>query len=63
MRSSPRFQETSSSISINVSNALMVLPALLITFFVCIYGLVKIPELTASILSGRAGTWVNLGDR
>jgi hypothetical protein len=49
--------------NINVSNALMVLPALLITLFVCIYGLVKIPELTASILSGRAGTWVNLGDQ
>jgi hypothetical protein len=37
----------------------MVLPALFITLFVCIYGLVKIPELTGSILSGRAGTWVN----
>ena len=40
-----------------------VLPALLITLFVCIYGLIKIPELTSAILSGRAGTWVNvMGD-
>ena len=45
--------------NISISNALMVLPALFITLFVCIYGLVKIPELTGSILSGRAGTWVN----
>jgi hypothetical protein len=33
--------------------------ALFITLFVCIYGLVKIPELTGAILSGRSGTWVN----
>jgi type IV secretory pathway VirB6-like protein len=45
--------------TISISNALAVLPALLITLFVCIYGLVKIPELTSSILSGRTGTWVN----
>jgi hypothetical protein len=45
--------------NITTSNALTVLPALLITLFVCIYGLVKIPELTGSILSGRTGTWVN----
>jgi TrbL/VirB6 plasmid conjugal transfer protein len=44
---------------ITLSNAFTVMPALLITLFVCIYGLVKIPELTASILSGRTGTWVN----
>jgi hypothetical protein len=45
--------------NISISNALTILPALLITLFVCIYGLVKIPELTGAILSGRAGTWVN----
>ena len=44
---------------ISISNALTVLPALFITLMVCIYGLVKIPELTGAILSGRAGTWVN----
>jgi hypothetical protein len=46
--------------NITISNAFTVLPALLITLFVCIYGLVKIPELTSAILSGRAGTWVNV---
>ena len=46
--------------TITISNALTVLPALLISLFVCIYGLVKIPELTSAILSGRAGTWVNV---
>ena len=45
--------------NISISNALTILPALLITLFVCIYGLVKIPELTGAILSGRSGTWVN----
>jgi hypothetical protein len=44
---------------ITLSNAFTVLPALLVTLAVCIFGLVKIPELTASILSGRTGTWVN----
>lgn len=44
---------------ISISNALTILPALFITLMVCIYGLVKIPELTGAILSGRAGTWVN----
>ena len=49
--------------TITISNALTVLPALLISLFVCIYGLVKIPELTSAILSGRTGTWVNvMGD-
>ena len=33
--------------NISISNAFTVLPALLITLFVCIYGLVKIPELTS----------------
>jgi type IV secretory pathway VirB6-like protein len=46
--------------NITISNAFTVLPALLITLFVCIYGLVKIPELTSAILSGRTGTWVNV---
>lgn len=45
--------------NISISNAFTVLPALLITLFVCIFGLVKIPELTGAILSGRTGTWVN----
>jgi hypothetical protein len=45
--------------TISISNAFTLLPALLITLFVCIFGLVKIPELTASILGGRSGTWVN----
>jgi hypothetical protein len=46
--------------TITLDNALTVLPALLVTLAVCVYGLFKIPELTASILSGRTGTWVNL---
>jgi hypothetical protein len=45
--------------TISISNAFAVLPALLITLFVCIFGLVKIPELTGAILGGRSGTWVN----
>lgn len=45
--------------TISISNAFTVLPALLVTLAVCVYGLFKIPELTASILSGRVGTWVN----
>jgi hypothetical protein len=46
--------------NISLSNVFTVLPALLITLLVCIYGLVKIPELTGAILSGRAGTWVDV---
>jgi TrbL/VirB6 plasmid conjugal transfer protein len=49
--------------TISLSNIIALLPALLITLFVCGYGLHKIPELTASILSGRAGTWVDLNGR
>jgi type IV secretory pathway VirB6-like protein len=45
--------------NISISNAFTILPALFITLFVCIFGLVKIPELTGAILSGRSGTWVN----
>jgi type IV secretion system protein VirB10 len=44
---------------ITLSNAFTIIPALVVTLFVCIYGLVKIPELTASILGGRAGTWAS----
>jgi hypothetical protein len=44
---------------ITLSNAFTILPALFVTLGVCIFGLVKIPELTMSILSGRAGTWVH----
>jgi hypothetical protein len=46
--------------TLSLSNIVMLLPALLTLTFVCVYGLHKIPELTASILSGRAGTWVDL---
>jgi len=46
--------------NINISNALTILPALLISLFVCIYGVFKVPELTSAILSGRTGTWVNV---
>jgi type IV secretory pathway VirB6-like protein len=46
--------------AITISNAFTILPALFVTLAVCIYGLFKIPELTGSILSGRAGAWVNL---
>jgi len=44
---------------LSISNAYMILPALFVTLAVCVYGLLKIPELTASILGGRAGSWVN----
>ena len=48
---------------LSISNAYLILPALVVTLAVCVYGLLKIPDLTASILSGRTGTWVNpLGD-
>ncbi|WP_420237059.1 type IV secretion system protein [Telmatobacter bradus] len=42
--------------TISILNALTILPALFITLLVCIFGLLKIPELTESILSGRSGT-------
>lgn len=45
--------------TLSLSNIVILLPALLTLVFVCVYGLHKIPELTASILGGRAGTWVN----
>jgi type IV secretory pathway VirB6-like protein len=43
--------------TLSLSNIVTLLPALLTLVFV--YGLHKIPELTASILGGRSGTWVN----
>ncbi len=46
--------------NITLDNALTILPALLITLSVCIYGVFKIPELTSAILSGRTGTWVSV---
>jgi hypothetical protein len=45
---------------LSISNAYMILPALFVTLLVCCYGLLKIPDLTASILGGRTGSWVNL---
>lgn len=44
---------------ITLSNAFTILPALFVTLAVCIFGLVKVPELTGSILGGRTGTYVN----
>ena len=44
---------------LTLSNAFTLLPALVVTLFVCIYGLIKIPELTAMIFGGRTGSWVN----
>ncbi|GGA73341.1 hypothetical protein GCM10011507_26190 [Edaphobacter acidisoli] len=46
--------------TLSLANIVTVLPALLTLAFVCVYGLHKIPELTGSILGGRAGTWVGL---
>jgi hypothetical protein len=46
--------------TLSLANIVTLLPALLTLAFVCVYGLNKIPELTASILGGRVGTWVNL---
>jgi hypothetical protein len=40
---------------ITISNAYVLLPALVVTLAVCIYGLIKIPELTSAIISGRVG--------
>jgi len=44
---------------LSISNAYVILPALVVTLVVCVYGLLKIPDLTAAILSGRTGIWVN----
>lgn len=40
---------------VTISNAYVLMPALIVTLAVCVYGLIKIPELTAAIVSGRAG--------
>lgn len=40
---------------ITISNAYVLMPALVVTLAVSIYGIVKIPELTSAILSGRVG--------
>jgi hypothetical protein len=40
---------------VTISNAYMLMPALIVTLAVCAYGLVKIPELTSAIISGRVG--------
>jgi hypothetical protein len=44
---------------ISLTNAWTLLPALFLVIVVCVFGLLKIPELTAAILSGRVGTWVS----
>ena len=49
--------------TLSLSNIVTLLPALLTLAFVCIYGLHKIPELTGAILSGRAGTWIDLSGK
>jgi len=40
---------------VTISNAYVLMPALVVTLAVCIYGLIKIPELTSAIISGRTG--------
>lgn len=40
---------------VNISNAYVLMPALVVTLAVSIYGLIKIPELTSAIISGRSG--------
>lgn len=40
---------------VTISNAYVLMPALVVTLAVCVYGLIKIPELTSAIVSGRAG--------
>lgn len=44
---------------ISLSNAFTLLPAVIVILAVCAYGLLKIPELTSAILSGRTGNWVS----
>ena len=44
---------------ISLSNAFTLMPAVIVTLAVCVYGLLKIPELTAAILGGRTGNWVS----
>lgn len=40
---------------VTISNAYVLMPALVVTLAVSIYGIAKIPELTSAILSGRVG--------
>ncbi len=40
---------------VNISNAYVLMPALVVTLAVSMYGLSKIPELTSAIISGRVG--------
>jgi type IV secretory pathway VirB6-like protein len=40
---------------VSISNAYVLMPALIVTLAVCAYGLFKIPELTSAIISGRVG--------
>ncbi len=40
---------------LTISNAYVLMPALIVTLAVCVYGLIKIPELTSAIISGRVG--------
>lgn len=44
---------------VTLSNAFTLMPALFVTLFVCIYGLIKVPELAASIFGGRSGSWAS----
>lgn len=46
--------------TLDLTNLVTLLPALITLAFVCVYGLHKIPELTGAILGGRTGTWVDL---
>jgi hypothetical protein len=46
--------------TLSLSNIITLLPALLTLMMIGFYGVNKIPELTASILGGRAGTWVDM---
>jgi TrbL/VirB6 plasmid conjugal transfer protein len=46
--------------TLNLSRIVPLLPALLTLGIVGLYGANKIPELTASILGGRTGTWVDV---
>jgi hypothetical protein len=40
---------------LTISNAYVLMPALIVTLAVSVYGLIKIPELTSAIISGRVG--------
>jgi hypothetical protein len=40
---------------VTISNAYVLMPALIVTLAVCMYGLIKIPDLTSAIISGRVG--------